>query len=79
VGSILTATVNPTDPPATVTYQWQRASASTGPYTAISGATSSSYTPVLGDWTSYLEVVVTGTGSYTGTVTSPATAKVKLL
>jgi Glycine-rich domain/Archaeal Type IV pilin, N-terminal/IPT/TIG domain len=69
VGSVLTAgTLTPSG--ATATYQWQRSLTSGGTYTAISGATSSTYTPVAGDIDYYIEVVATGTGSYSGTVTS---------
>jgi DNA-binding beta-propeller fold protein YncE len=69
VGSTLTAgAVSPSG--ATVTYQWQESASSGGTYTAISGATSSTYAPVNGDIGQYIEVVATGTGSYTGTATS---------
>ena len=69
VGVLLTAgSLNPGG--ATASYQWQEATSSGGTYTNISGATSSTYTPVGGDFNQYIEVVATGTGSYTGTVTS---------
>jgi len=69
VGSILTAgALTPSG--ATASYQWQRSATSGGTYTAISGATSATYTPVVGDVSYYIEVVATGTGSYSGTVTS---------
>jgi hypothetical protein len=74
VASVLTAAVTPTG--ATVTYQWQEATSAAGTYIAISGATSSTYTPVAADATKYIEVVATGTGSYYGTATSAATAAV---
>ncbi len=67
VGSTLT--VNLTPPSATATYQWQYGP-SGGPYTAITGATSRTYTPVEGDINSFIRVVATGTGGYSETVTS---------
>ncbi len=57
---------------ATASYQWQRSTTSGGTYTAISGATSNTYILVAGDITYYIRVAATGTGSYTGTVTSAA-------
>ncbi len=61
---------------ATVAYQWKRATSSDGSYTNISGATSSSYTPVAGDHNYYIKVSATGTGIYSGTVTSSYTGPV---
>ncbi|PKM73700.1 MAG: hypothetical protein CVU91_01185, partial [Firmicutes bacterium HGW-Firmicutes-16] len=73
VGSALVATSTPTG--ATVSYQWKVSTDGTT-YTDISGATTSTYTPVVGDFDKYIKVVATGTGSYTGTVTSAATSAV---
>jgi uncharacterized repeat protein (TIGR02543 family) len=56
------------------TYQWQECSTSGGTYTTIPGATSSAYTPVAGDAGDYFEVMATGTGNYTGSVTSAPTS-----
>ena len=61
---------------ATVTYQWQSATTVGGTYTNISGATSSTYVLIVSDFGKYIKVVVTGTGSYTGTQTSTASAVV---
>jgi len=58
---------------ATASYQWSRSTESGGTYTDITGATTSTYTPVAGDIGYYLKVTATGTGSYSGTVTSDAT------
>jgi hypothetical protein len=55
---------------ATATYQWQRSSSSGGTYSAIPGATATTYTLVAGDVGYYVRIVATGTGSYTGTITS---------
>ncbi|MDR3543736.1 MAG: cadherin-like beta sandwich domain-containing protein [Desulfosporosinus sp.] len=66
-GGTLMASVTPSN--ATASYQWQESSDDTN-YTPISGATSSTYTPVQADVGQYIEVVATGTGNYTGTVTS---------
>jgi len=72
VGQVLTAGAL-TSSGATVSYQWQSSVTSGGTYTNISGATASTYTPVSSDVGNYLEVVATGTGSYSGSVTSAAT------
>lgn len=64
---------------ATVTRQWQRASASAGPYTNISGATSNTYAIPSTDIGMFLRVAATGTGTYTGTVTSAPTARITTL
>src|SRR5450756_74222 len=76
IGSVLTAgALTPSG--ATVTYQWQRANSASGPYTDISVATSSTYTPVTpADKNMFIRVVATGTGNYSGTVTSAATEKI---
>jgi hypothetical protein len=69
VGSLLTAgALTPAD--ATASYQWQSAATSGGTYSNITGATAITYTPVAGDLGYYIHVVATGTGLYTGTVTS---------
>ena len=72
-GKVLTAGAL-TPAGATATYQWQRCTGGTcttgGTYTAISGATATTYTPVAGDVSYYIKVAATGTGSYSGTVTS---------
>jgi hypothetical protein len=70
VGQILTnGTVTPAS--ANVTFQWNESVSINGPYAPIAGATSETYTPVAGDIGYYLEVNVTGAGSYTGFATSP--------
>jgi hypothetical protein len=71
VGSVLTAGAL-TPAGATATYQWQSSAALAGPYSNIAGATATTYTPVAGDFNRYVQIVATGTGSYTGTVTSAA-------
>ncbi|MGI6618451.1 MAG: S-layer homology domain-containing protein [Bacillota bacterium] len=77
VGETLTAKVTP--PEATVTYQWQKADAADGTFENISGATDSTYTLTNEDADKYIRVVVTGTGSYTGTKTSAAVGPVSQL
>lgn len=75
VGVVLKAgVINPSG--ATVNYQWKSSTTTNGTYSNISGATSSTYTPVVADLNKYLKLSVTGKTSYTGTVTSVATAKV---
>jgi hypothetical protein len=75
VGSVLTAgAITPSG--ATVTYQWKYSTTSGGTYTAISGATSSTYTVASTYAKDYIEVAATGSGSYSGTVTSAAVGPV---
>ncbi|MDD3199628.1 MAG: hypothetical protein PHN73_04895 [Eubacteriales bacterium] len=54
---------------ATATYQWQRNINGTG-FVNITGATASTYTLTGADQNSYIRVIATGIGAYTGTVTS---------
>jgi hypothetical protein len=75
VGEILTAGAL-TPAGATANYQWQICATSDGTYTNISGAISTTYTPVAGDVTKFIKVAATGTGNYSGTVTSTATTAV---
>ena len=75
VGVVLTADVL-TPAGATASYQWRIADTSGGTYTDISGATLSTYTPVPGDASKFIKVVATGTGNYSGTVTSAPTTAV---
>lgn len=75
VGVELTAgALTPAD--ATASYQWQRSSTKSGTYSNITGAASKRYTPVPSDEGKYLKVVATGTGDFTGKITSIATAAV---
>lgn len=75
VGIQLTAT--PTPSGATVNYQWERADTIEGSYIDIHGATASTYNPIAGDVGKFIRVIARGTGGYTGTVTSAATAAVE--
>ncbi len=68
VGQILSSTLSPSA--GTATYQWQSATTSSGTYSNISLATQSTYTLTSTELDKYVKVVATGTGSYTGTVTS---------
>jgi hypothetical protein len=69
VGQTLTAgEVTPAG--ATVTYQWQRSSEHDGTYTDIPGATSSTYVLTGPEFDKYIRVVVTGFGSYSGSLAS---------
>jgi hypothetical protein len=75
VGETLTAgAVSPAG--ATVIYQWQRSTSSTGTYENVPNATSSTYTLVSGDLGYYFRVLVTGTGDFTGALTSASTGPV---
>jgi hypothetical protein len=49
--------------PISYAYQWQTATAAAGPYSDLSGATGSTYTPVAGDAGAYLRVQVTASNS----------------
>ena len=76
VGSRLTASTSGTtgSAPLTFTYQWFRATTSTGTYVAISGATASTYRLVTADRGQYIKVRLVATNSAgTSTVTSAAT------
>lgn len=74
-GEVLTAgALTPSD--ATVSYQWQNSATSGGTYNNISGATGSTYTQVTGDVGMYIKVVVTGTGTFSGSATSAPTSVV---
>jgi len=75
VGETLTARVMP--PEATVTYQWQRAVDKNGPYTDIGGETGAAYKLTGADQRRYVRVLATGTGNYTGTLTSEAVGPVE--
>lgn len=77
-GSTLTAGAL-TPAGATVTRQWERASAVGGPYTDIAGATGTTYAIPAGDIGLYVRIEATGTGSYNGLVTSAPTAKITTL
>ncbi len=68
IGETLIATVTPSG--ATVTYQWQSATEEDGTYTDITDATKNKYELTEGDKGKWIKVKVTGTGIYTGTVTS---------
>lgn len=69
IGSTLTAgTVTPVN--ATVTYQWQRADTLFSSFSNIEGAAEKAYVLTDDDFGMYIRVVATGTGSYTGTLTS---------
>ena len=61
---------------ATASYQWQICATVDGTYTNITGATTNKYTPVADDVTKFIKVVATGTGSYSGSVTSAPTTAV---
>ena len=62
-----------TNTPSTYTYSWSRSSTSGGTYTAISGATSSTYTVTADDVGQYLKATVTATNT-AGTATSTSSS-----
>lgn len=74
VGQTLTADLTP--PEATATYKWQKADTSDGSYSDISGTTGKTYLLTEVENGKFIKVVVSGTGSYTGTVESAPTAAV---
>lgn len=63
-GSAMSVSVLPLD--ATVTYQWKGSDSPSGPFTDITGATTSSLDLVLGDEGKYFMVTVQGSGKYAG-------------
>ena len=70
VGAELTSGA-PIPSTATITYQWESsATGATDIFTAIAGATAKTYTLVTGDITKYIRVTITGTGGFSGTVSS---------
>lgn len=74
VNQTLTAATQPSG--ATVVYEWQEADSSDGAYTPIDGATASTYQLTSAQENKYIKVKAVGTGNYSGTVTSEATAQV---
>jgi hypothetical protein len=79
VGQVLTAgsTGVTGTPTPTLTYAWQISDNGTSGWAAISGATSSTYTPVTGDATKFIRVVVTATNATSSaSATSTATTAV---
>ncbi|MEI6850521.1 MAG: prepilin-type N-terminal cleavage/methylation domain-containing protein [Candidatus Saccharibacteria bacterium] len=73
VGSTLTAGAR-TPSSATVSYQWQSATTSGGTYSNISGATSFTYVLTSNESGKYIKLIAVGSGIYTGTVSSAASA-----
>ncbi len=75
VGEKLTATPDPGE--ASITCQWMKSDAADGEYVDINDATNNEYTLVSGDAGKYFKAKATGTGNYTGTVTSNPIGPVK--
>lgn len=67
---------NLTPSSATVNYQWKISDTLDGSYTNIVGATKSKYTIIVANTGKFIKVEATGTGIYTNTVISAATAAV---
>jgi hypothetical protein len=80
VGKAVTASPGTwTGSPTSFTYGWQRLGLGSSSWTSIDGATSQSYTPVVGDAGAKLRVVVTATNDKGSTdVVSAASAAVKV-
>lgn len=74
MGQTLTTTIAPSG--ATATYQWKSADTEDGSYTNIASATAASYELTAGESGKYIKVEAKGTGKYSGTVLSAATAAV---
>ena len=74
MGQTLTATIAPSG--ATATYQWKSADTEGGSYTNIGSATAASYELTASESGKYIKVEAKGTGEYSGTVLSAATAAV---
>jgi len=67
-------------PAGKISYKWLWSATSTGTFTPIAGATSTSYTPVLGDLGNYLEVIATATNGagHSATATSSTPVLINL-
>ncbi|MEI6851168.1 MAG: type II secretion system protein, partial [Candidatus Saccharibacteria bacterium] len=78
VGQVLTAAVTPTGATDTATYQWRRYNsiALDNNYVVV-GTSQKTYTTTSGDLAKYIRVAATGTGEYTGSVTSSHTTVVQ--
>lgn len=74
MGQTLSAAVAPAG--ATVTYKWQRGDTAGGVFVDISGAAGASYVLETEDEGKFIKAVATGTGKFSGTVTSTATTTV---
>lgn len=59
-----------------MTYEWQQAAATEGPYSAIANATAKTCQLTASEQGKFIKVKVVGTGNYTGEKTSAATAAV---
>ena len=66
VGVQLTAELDEGDEEVVIVWQWASGPAVTGPWSNISGETSSTYTPVEGDVGNYLQITVTYTDATFG-------------
>lgn len=60
------------DSSATLAYKWQISNSANGQYADIASATGATYTPATADVGKFIRVVVTATGSATGTAVSNA-------
>lgn len=58
-------------------YKWQKADTASGAYSDIAGAAQKTFQPTASEQGKFIKVVVTGTGNFTGTKTSAATAAVQ--
>ena len=74
VGQTLSAILAPSG--AAASYKWQRADEADGSYSDISNAVAATYQLAAEDQEKFIKVEATGTGKYSGTVTSQATAAV---
>lgn len=62
---------------ATVTYEWSSADSADGVYSPISSQTAATLILAEAQLNKFIKVKVTGTGDYSGTVTSEATTAVQ--
>lgn len=74
VGETLTAAVEPGG--ATVTYEWSSADSADGAYSPIGDQTAATLALAETQLNKFIKVKVIGTGNYTGTAESAATAQV---
>jgi hypothetical protein len=66
-------------PTGKISYQWVKSSSSSGTYTPITTARSSTYTPVSGDLDQWLKVIATATSNAGETATATSAAALQIL
>ena len=76
VDSVLGFTIAPAGAASSISCKWLKCDTKDGEYQEIPGAVSTTYTPSIDDLGKYIKAEVTGSGNYTGTIRSTATAAI---